>query len=155
MGGNLKNIQSHFLRALEQGPSLSFSFIIFWLGWESLSFFLNTSDTHYWMMFSNPQVERGQESQLCGPSLVCMLNLTFQIVAIHGQVPLLFEMDESLNQGEDHLTNTWRWGRVYMSSFLIRLSPERMPWWLLSVINGVTMMGQKIQTNDIQHQYHQ
>lgn len=24
-----------------------------------------------------------------------------------------------------------------------------MPWWLLSVINGVTMMGQKIQTNDI------
>lgn len=47
------------------------------------------------------------------------------------------------------MTNTWGWGRVYRSFFLIQLSPERMPWWLLSVINGVTMMGQKIQTNDI------
>lgn len=36
-----------------------------------------------------------------------------------------------------------------MSFFLVQLSSERMPWWLLSVINGVTMMGQKIQTNDI------
>ena len=32
---------------------------------------------------------------------------------------------------------------------LLNLSLERMPWWLLSVINGVTMMGQKIQMNDI------